>query len=100
LDEARLNNHTEIGHANVSLNCEEPKGYLPDEFLLSWWRIVYWISQLLTWIVLPLMQSYSTAGDFTFTGKECLKTIKYLFLKFSKHGVTAIFRKIQISPVQ
>lgn len=69
LDEHRLNNHTDPHAANVSLHCEEPKGYLPDSFLLSWWRIVYWMSQLLTWLILPIMQSYSNAGDFTFSGK-------------------------------
>jgi hypothetical protein len=71
LDEHRLNNHTDPSShaANISLNCEEPKGYLNDSFLLSWWRIVYWISQLLTWILLPIMQSYTSAGDFTFVGK-------------------------------
>jgi len=33
------------------------------------WRVVYWSSQLLTWLVLPLMQSFTQAGEFTFLGK-------------------------------
>jgi hypothetical protein len=30
---------------------------------------VYWTSQALTWLILPIMQSYATAGDFTILGK-------------------------------
>ncbi|GMR36840.1 hypothetical protein PMAYCL1PPCAC_07035, partial [Pristionchus mayeri] len=55
--------------ANISFECEPPTGYVPDEFLLSLWRIVYWSAQLMTWLILPLMQSYSTAGDFTSLGR-------------------------------
>ena len=33
------------------------------------WRIVYWSSQFLTWMILPVMQSYAVAGEFTVTGK-------------------------------
>jgi len=37
--------------------------------IYSLWRVVYWSSQLLTWLVLPLMQSFTQAGEFTFLGK-------------------------------
>jgi len=50
-------------------SCPPPSSLLPDGTLLSLWRVVYWTSQLLTWIVLPLMQSFSQAGEFTFLGK-------------------------------
>lgn len=33
------------------------------------WRVVYWTSQLLTWLILPMMQSYVQAGEFTIKGK-------------------------------
>ena len=49
--------------------CPPPSSLLPDGTLLSLWRVVYWTSQLLTWIILPLMQSFSQAGEFTFFGK-------------------------------
>ncbi|CAG2112013.1 unnamed protein product, partial [Medioppia subpectinata] len=49
--------------------CEEPWSYAPNQVLPTLWRIVYWTSQVLTWIVLPLMQSYSMAGEFTAGGK-------------------------------
>ncbi|XP_059048256.1 LMBR1 domain-containing protein 2 homolog isoform X1 [Achroia grisella] len=35
----------------------------------SLWRVVYWTSQCLTWLIMPMMQSYSKAGDFTVKGK-------------------------------
>jgi len=49
--------------------CQQPWSYAPGNVLPTLWRIVYWTSQALTWIVLPLMQSYSMAGDFTVLGK-------------------------------
>ncbi|CAL1294541.1 unnamed protein product [Larinioides sclopetarius] len=52
--------------------CQLPWSYVSDEVLQSLWRVVYWTAQTLTWIILPMMQSYSTAGDFTISGK--LKT--------------------------
>ena len=49
--------------------CEPPYSILNDNVLPSLWRVVYWSSQFLTWLILPLMQSYSQAGEFTRTGK-------------------------------
>lgn len=33
------------------------------------WRIIYWSSQLLTWLILPFMQSFAQSGEFTMSGK-------------------------------
>ncbi|XP_066993636.1 LMBR1 domain-containing protein 2 homolog isoform X2 [Anabrus simplex] len=49
--------------------CREPWSYVVDDVYLHLWRVVYWTSQCLTWLVLPLMQSYIKAGDFTIRGK-------------------------------
>ncbi len=49
--------------------CLEPWSYAPNEVLPTLWRVVYWTAQLLTWIVLPIMQSYSMAGEFSVGGK-------------------------------
>uniref|UniRef100_A0A0M3HTB6 LMBR1 domain-containing protein 2 n=1 Tax=Ascaris lumbricoides TaxID=6252 RepID=A0A0M3HTB6_ASCLU len=49
--------------------CGVKDNFVSDQVLLSTWRVMYWTAQLLTWIVLPLMQSYSNAGDFTVVGK-------------------------------
>lgn len=40
-----------------------------DEVFPNLWRIIYWSSQFLTWLILPMMQSYLKAGDFTVQGK-------------------------------
>ncbi|KAI5804371.1 LMBR1-like membrane protein-domain-containing protein [Geopyxis carbonaria] len=35
---------------------------LPDKVLLIAWRIAYWLCFVLTWAILPLLQSYSDSG--------------------------------------
>ncbi|KAE9420939.1 hypothetical protein Angca_009583, partial [Angiostrongylus cantonensis] len=65
VENARSLNSTDV----VSSLCEKPDGYVPNAVLLYLWRIVYWTSQVLTWIVLPFMQSFVNAGDFTVYGK-------------------------------
>lgn len=58
--------------ANTSLpssTCQKPWGMVPEYVFPNLWRIIYWTSQLLTWIIMPLMQSYLKAGDFTIKGK-------------------------------
>jgi hypothetical protein len=49
----------------VSGGCQVPHSLLNASVLPSLWRIVYWSSQLLTWLVLPLMQAFTQAGEFT-----------------------------------
>lgn len=50
-------------------DCEKPWSFLPVQVLPDLWRVVYWSSQILSWVILPIMQSYSYAGDFTVRGK-------------------------------
>lgn len=52
-----------------SHKCEEPWSYMPSNVLPDLWRVIYWSSQLLSWILLPIMQSYVYAGDFSVWGK-------------------------------
>ncbi|XP_026328676.1 LMBR1 domain-containing protein 2 homolog isoform X2 [Hyposmocoma kahamanoa] len=49
--------------------CQQPAVFIPDEILRNLWRVLYWTSQCLTWLIMPMMQSYSKAGDFTVKGK-------------------------------
>lgn len=42
---------------------------VPDHIFQNLWRIIYWTSQFLTWLIMPLIQSYLKAGDFTIKGK-------------------------------
>ncbi|XP_053602977.1 LMBR1 domain-containing protein 2 homolog isoform X2 [Plodia interpunctella] len=64
-------NVTQVGNNTTTL---APPLIDPDQ--QSWknifpnlWRVVYWTSQCLTWLIMPMMQSYSKAGDFTVKGK-------------------------------
>uniref|UniRef100_A0AAQ6AG47 LMBR1 domain containing 2 n=1 Tax=Amphiprion ocellaris TaxID=80972 RepID=A0AAQ6AG47_AMPOC len=49
--------------------CVEPWSYIPDGVLPVFWRVVYWTSQFLTWLLLPFMQSYAQSGAFSMVGK-------------------------------
>lgn len=49
--------------------CQKPWGMVPEHVFPDLWRIIYWSSQFLTWLILPLLQSYMRAGDFTIKGK-------------------------------
>ncbi|XP_044742376.1 LMBR1 domain-containing protein 2 homolog isoform X2 [Chrysoperla carnea] len=53
----------------IPQTCQEPWSYVPDNILKNLWRVVYWTSLFLTWLVMPMMQSYSKAGEFTVRGK-------------------------------
>ncbi|XP_069043015.1 G-protein coupled receptor-associated protein LMBRD2B isoform X1 [Lepisosteus oculatus] len=49
--------------------CTKPWSYIPDGIMPIFWRVVYWTSQCLTWLLLPFMQSYARSGGFSITGK-------------------------------
>ncbi|XP_020806194.1 LMBR1 domain-containing protein 2 homolog [Drosophila serrata] len=53
----------------TSSECQAPWGMVPAHIFPHLWRIIYWSSQLLTWLIMPLMRSYLKAGDFTVKGK-------------------------------
>lgn len=54
---------------NSTTTCQKPWGMVPENVFPNLWRIIYWTSQFLTWLIMPLMQSYLKAGDFTIKGK-------------------------------
>ncbi|XP_032511064.2 LMBR1 domain-containing protein 2 homolog isoform X1 [Danaus plexippus] len=65
---------TGTGNGSISTptpdtQCQKPWSYVPDIVFPNLWRVVYWTSQCLTWLIMPMMQSYSKAGDFTVKGK-------------------------------
>ena len=49
--------------------CQEPWSSMPGYVLPDLWRVIYWSSQILSWLLLPIMQSYVYAGAFTVWGK-------------------------------
>ncbi|XP_055522557.1 LMBR1 domain-containing protein 2 homolog [Wyeomyia smithii] len=54
---------------NNESTCQRPWGMVEEHVFPNLWRIIYWSSQFLTWFIMPLMQSYLKAGDFTIKGK-------------------------------
>lgn len=74
--------------ADLSNPCIVPWSYVSDRALTKLWRFIYWSSQFLTWLVLPIMQSYSMAGDFT-TIDRLKSALKVNFIYYSSFG--AIF---------
>ncbi|KAF7488421.1 LMBR1 domain-containing protein 2 [Sarcoptes scabiei] len=49
--------------------CAKPWTYVPKKILRNLWKFIYWSSQILTWIILPILQSYSMSGEFTVLNK-------------------------------
>lgn len=47
----------------------------PERGISILWRITYWSTQVLTWLVLPFFQVYADAGDFT-VGGRCMTSLK------------------------
>lgn len=59
-------NHLQAPIENsTSKECLMPWSRVPKNSLTQAWRFIYWTSQFLTWLLLPIMQSYSKAGEFT-----------------------------------
>uniref|UniRef100_A0A8C2GGT3 LMBR1 domain containing 2b n=1 Tax=Cyprinus carpio TaxID=7962 RepID=A0A8C2GGT3_CYPCA len=54
---------------NTQSVCYKPWSYIPDGIMPVFWRVVYWTSQCLTWLLLPFMQSYARSGGFSITVK-------------------------------
>lgn len=73
---------------NSDIYCQIPWNYVGDTVLRRLWRFIYWSSQFLTWLVLPLMQSYSMVGDFSASDK-LRSALRANFLYYSIFG--AIF---------
>ncbi|XP_068630261.1 LMBR1 domain-containing protein 2 homolog isoform X2 [Battus philenor] len=76
LQEANATSPSLVVHVNdsstdppVPSHCQKPWSYVPNSVFPNLWRVVYWTSQCLTWLIMPMMQSYSKAGDFTVKGK-------------------------------
>lgn len=62
-------NITNTTDAPTVIPCVKPWGMVNDNVFPNLWRIIYWTTQFLTWLIMPLMQSYLKAGDFTIKGK-------------------------------
>ncbi|RUS71672.1 hypothetical protein EGW08_020561 [Elysia chlorotica] len=58
-----------LNFSTVEETCGKPRSYVSKQVLPVLWRIIYWTSQILTWLIMPMMQSYVKTGDFTVPGK-------------------------------
>lgn len=55
--------------APVVLYCKKPWSMISTNVFPVLWRVIYYSSQLLTWLILPFMQSFAQSGEFTLSGK-------------------------------
>eukprot|EP00049_Salpingoeca_infusionum_P004216 m.75846 g.75846 ORF g.75846 m.75846 type:complete len:716 (+) comp12462_c0_seq2:3712-5859(+) len=67
---------------NATCHCLPPASLNTLDALKGYWQFGYWTCQFLTWLVLPILQSYSIAGDFTVWQrlKSALKSNAYSYL--------------------
>lgn len=49
--------------------CDAPGSWVGQDTFVGFWSMVYWCSQFLTWLALPVTEAYMSAGDFTFGAK-------------------------------
>jgi len=45
-------------------DCEEPWVHFDREALVIIWNMIYWITYVMCWVIVPVMQSYVLAGHF------------------------------------
>ncbi|KAJ2958251.1 hypothetical protein NQZ79_g6117 [Umbelopsis isabellina] len=50
-------------------SCKVPFALVSQQFLHVAWRTIYWISFCLTWAIIPMLQAYVNAGEFTVGAK-------------------------------
>ncbi|EGC35389.1 hypothetical protein DICPUDRAFT_55212 [Dictyostelium purpureum] len=51
-------------NTNSEVDCDEPMTYLPSGIMKLQWRILYFGTLILSWLIFPILQSFSTAADF------------------------------------
>lgn len=83
------------GSSNITNPCITPWNYVSDNVLTKLWRFIYWTSQILTWLVLPIMQSYSMAGDFT-TVDKLKSAVRANLIYYSSFGAIFIVLLIYV----
>lgn len=83
------------GSTNITNPCIPPWNYVSDNVLTKLWRFIYWTSQILTWFILPIMQSYSMAGDFT-TVDKLKSAVRANLIYYSSFGAIFIVLLIYV----
>ena len=60
-----VNSSISEDNSQKNFNCKKPIVFIPEIFSVIMWNLLYWVSFVMCWAIYPLMQNYSTAGDFT-----------------------------------
>lgn len=82
-------NMSELCHAADDCSCAEPASFVNDTLLINFWNVIYWSSQLLTWLILPITESYMSAGDFSF-GQRLKSSLKENAIVYGSLGIIFI----------
>lgn len=53
-----------FSEANTT-ECVKPRVFVEDPVLQVLWHFIYWSGQILTWVALPVIQSYALSGEFS-----------------------------------
>ncbi|KAN0055328.1 hypothetical protein ACTA71_008439 [Dictyostelium dimigraforme] len=79
--------------------CETPVTYLPYNMITEQWRFLYFGSLILCWIIFPVLQSFSTAGDFRFW-ERVKRAIKENVILYTFMGIGGLIGVIVILSVK
>lgn len=63
------NSNNSTDPSQIDSFCNEPWSMISINVFPILWRVIYWSSQALTWLILPFMQSFAQSGEFTLSGK-------------------------------
>eukprot|EP01112_Ceratiomyxa_fruticulosa_P024183 TRINITY_DN969_c0_g1_i4.p1 TRINITY_DN969_c0_g1~~TRINITY_DN969_c0_g1_i4.p1 ORF type:complete len:675 (-),score=88.51 TRINITY_DN969_c0_g1_i4:108-2132(-) len=72
--------------------CHEPATYVSPSAMVVQWKLLYWGTFVLSWVVFPILQSYWLAGDFT-RGERMIRSLKenvILYIVMAVAGVVFI----------
>ncbi|KYQ99758.1 hypothetical protein DLAC_03702 [Tieghemostelium lacteum] len=59
-------NGSTIFSSSAEKYCNEPITFVPEPVMILQWQILYWGTFVLSWAVFPILQTFSTTGDFRF----------------------------------
>ncbi|EFA84407.1 hypothetical protein PPL_03485 [Heterostelium album PN500] len=91
-DTCTINNTTSCEINNM---CPEPISYLPDVIVVNQWRILYWGTFVLSWLIFPILQTFSGTGDFRIR-ERLLRAIKENIILYCFMGIVGLITLIII----
>ncbi|KAJ3180571.1 hypothetical protein HDU85_003974 [Gaertneriomyces sp. JEL0708] len=78
--------------AQDTTRCDRPLAYVDYHFLYVYWRVVYWSMFALTWVAIPLMETWIESGEFRIRARiwHVIRARLYFFAYCGIAGVVAI----------